>query len=141
MTLYQQITEDRKTARKASDTFAVTVLGTLLGEVQGQWSNLKVDSRGDEPSDALVGKIVINFTNNLKELLKAKDSPEGHTELSILQTYLPKQLTDEELQQIVEKRLTTYSPEQGNKIKFVMDFLKEQYANLYDGASVRKYII
>ena len=93
-TLYQQITEDRKAARKAADPFKVTTLGTLLGEIQGQWSSLKVDERGEEPSDLLVGKIVINFVNNLKEFLKVKDTVEGQTELSILQTYLPQPLTE-----------------------------------------------
>lgn len=71
-TLYQQITEDRKAARKAADPFKVTTLGTLLGEIQSQWSSLKVDERGEEPSDLLVGKIVINFVNNLKEFFESK---------------------------------------------------------------------
>lgn len=34
-TLYQQITDDRKAARKSADSFKVTTLGTLLGEIQG----------------------------------------------------------------------------------------------------------
>lgn len=141
MSLYKQINADRMAARKAADSFKVTVLGTLLGEIQGQWSSLKVEDRGEEPSDALVGKIVINFDNNLKELLKVKNSPEGLNELSILQTYLPQQLTEQQLKQIVETRLASYTEADGNKIKFVMDFLKEKHANLYDGKAVRQYII
>ena len=139
-TLYQQITEDRKAARKAADSFKVTTLGTLLGEIQGQWSSLKVDERGEEPSDLLVGKIVINFVNNLKEFLKVKDTVEGQTELSILQTYLPQPLTESQLKIIVENHLQEYSEDKGNKIKFVMDFLKEKYPNLYDGKTVRQFI-
>ena len=139
-TLYQQITDDRKAARKSADSFKVTTLGTLLGEIQGQWSSLKVDERGEEPSDLLVGKIVINFVNNLKEFLKVKDTTEGQTELSILQTYLPQPLTEDQLKTIVENRLQEYSEDKGNKIKFVMDFLKEKYPNLYDGKSVRQFI-
>ena len=117
-----------------------TLLGTLLGEIQGQWSSLKVDERGEEPSDLLVGKIVINFVNNLKEFLKVKDTVEGQTELSILQTYLPQPLTEGQLKIIVENHLQEYSEEKGNKIKFVMDFLKEKYPNLYDGKTVRQFI-
>lgn len=140
MSLYKQILADRHSARKAADTFAVTVLGTLLGEIQCQWSTQKVVVRGNEPSDSLVGKIVINFVSNLKELLKVKDTPEGNTELSILQTYLPQLLTEAQLKQIVEERLLEYSEGNGNKIKFVMDFLKEKYPNLYDGKAVRQFI-
>ena len=139
-TLYQQITDDRKAARKSADSFKVTTLGTLLGEIQGQWSSLKVDERGEEPSDLLVGKIVINFVNNLKEFLKVKDTTEGQTELSILQTYLPQPLTEDQLKIIVENHLQEYSEDKGNKIKFVMDFLKEKYPNLYDGKTVRQFI-
>ena len=139
-TLYQQITDDRKAARKSADSFKVTTLGTLLGEIQGQWSSLKVDERGEEPSDLLVGKIVINFVNNLKEFLKVKDTAEGQTELSILQTYLPQPLTEDQLKIIVENHLQEYSEDKGNKIKFVMDFLKEKYPNLYDGKTVRQFI-
>lgn len=110
-TLYQQITDDRKAARKSADSFKVTTLGTLLGEIQGQWSSLKV-----------------------------KDTTEGQTELSILQTYLPQPLTEDQLKTIVENRLQEYSEDKGNKIKFVMDFLKEKYPNLYDGKAVRQFI-
>lgn len=141
MSLYKQITEDRKTARKAGNVFAVTVLGTLLGEIQGQWSSLKVEDRGEEPSDLIVGKIVINFVNNLKEFLKVKNTEEGQTELSILQTYLPQPLTELQLKQIVQDHLSGYSEDKGNKIKFVMDFLKEKYPNLYDGKAVRQFIV
>lgn len=141
MSLYKQITEDRKTARKAGNVFTVTVLGTLLGEIQGQWSSLKVEDRGEEPSDLIVGKIVINFVNNLKEFLKVKNTEEGQTELSILQTYLPQPLTELQLKQIVQDHLSGYSEDKGNKIKFVMDFLKEKYPNLYDGKAVRQFIV
>lgn len=140
-TVYQKIIEDRKSARKVSDTFKVTVLGTLLGEVQGRWSSLPVATRGEEPTDAITQKVVTEFVNALKDVLKIKNTEEGQAELSILQTYLPQLLTEDQLKNIVTERLKDYSEDKGNKIKFIMDFLKKEYPNLYDGKAVRQFII
>lgn len=140
-TVYQTILEDRKTARKVADSFKVTVLGTLLGEIQGRWSTLPVTTRGEEPSNAIAQKVVTEFVNALEAVLKIKNTEEGQAELSILKTYLPKPLTEEELKTIVETRLQEYSADKGHKIKFVMDYLKENYPNLYNGSAVTKLII
>lgn len=140
MTIFDNIVEHRSKARRVSDTTTVTILGTLQGEIQNQWSRLPADKRGNSPDDTLTGKVVISFVNNLKESLKIKETDEGNTELSILQTYLPQLLTEAQLKQIVEERLLEYSEGNGNKIKFVMDFLKEKYPNLYDGKAVRQFI-
>lgn len=140
MTIFDNIVEHRSKARRVSDTNTVTILGTLQGEIQNQWSRLPADKRGESPDDTLTGKVVISFVNNLKESLKVKETPEGLFELDILQTYLPKTLTDLELETVIRERLSEYTEDKGNKIKFVMDFLKEKYPNLYDGKAVRQFI-
>lgn len=140
MTIFDNIVEHRSKARKASDTTTVTILGTLQGEIQNQWSRLPADKRGNSPDDTLTGKVVISFVNNLKESLKIKETGEGIFELSILQTYLPKTLTDLELETIIHNRLAEYTDDKGNKIKFVMDLLKNSYANQYDGKLANQLI-
>lgn len=141
MTILTQLIADRDAARKASDGFKVKVLSTVIGEIQGKWSALPIDSRGESASDSISCKTLISFVNNLTEFLKVKNTEEGQNELSLLQTYLPQPLTLQQLEEVVKNRLATYTEADGNKIKFVMDHLKVNYENLYDGKAVRQFII
>lgn len=138
--LFNQIKADRDAARKEGDTFVVTALGTLLGEIQLQWSKLKVDQRGEVPDDALVGKIVLNFVGNLEELKKSKHTVAMDKELELYSKYQPKLLNATELEALVLEHLESYSESKGNKVKYVMEYLKTEYPNRYDSKQAISFI-
>jgi hypothetical protein len=92
MTLKEQISRDFLVAFKQKLP-SKTLLTTLKGEIQTAEKNLK-----SEISDEEVIKILNKFAKNLKETLKLKDSEDLRDELAIIESYLPKLMSEEEIQ-------------------------------------------
>lgn len=106
--LLDQIRQDSLTARKARDTVKATFLVTLLAEA----AKVGKDDGNRVSTDAEVVAVVKKFIKNTEETLRAignqpqaRQLPEA--ELSILQHYLPRQASTEEvrtaLQQFVQE--------------------------------------
>lgn len=93
MTIKEQISKDFLTAFKQKLP-SKTLLTTLKGEIQTAEKNLKSESISDEE----VIKILNKFAKNLKETLKLKDSEDLRDELAIIESYLPKLMSEEEIQ-------------------------------------------
>jgi len=93
MTLKEQISKDFLVAFKQKLP-SKTLLTTLKGEIQTAEKNLKFESISDEE----VIKILNKFAKNLKETLKLKDSEELRAELVVVESYLPKLMSEEEIQ-------------------------------------------
>lgn len=93
MTLKEQISKDFLVAFKQKLP-SKTLLTTLKGEIQTAEKNLKSESISDEE----VIKILNKFAKNLKETLKLKDSEDLRDELAIIESYLPKLMSEEEIQ-------------------------------------------
>jgi uncharacterized protein YqeY len=93
MTLKEQISRDFLVAFKQKLP-SKTLLTTLKGEIQTAEKNLKSESISDEE----VIKILNKFAKNLKETLKLKDSEDLRDELAIIESYLPKLMSEEEIQ-------------------------------------------
>ena len=93
MTLKEQISKDFLVAFKQKLP-SKTLLTTLKGEIQTAEKNLKSESISDEE----VIKILNKFAKNLKETLKLKDSEDLRDELAVIESYLPKLMSEEEIQ-------------------------------------------
>jgi len=135
MSLLQRIKDDQLAARKARDTLKATLLTTLIGEA----TTVKPDgSRGG--SDAEVTALIKKFIKNTNEVLKALGSIEGGAamqplaELAILETYLPKQLSEAELTAAVAE-IVGHFREKTNPVTMgmVMGALKAGFEGQYDG--------
>ncbi len=92
MNLINSVSEDLKTAMKEKNTVKLGILRVLKSEIQRseQGTNGKV-----ELSDGDVIKIVKKLVESIKETTKNQD------ELSVLEAYLPKQLSEVEMRQII----------------------------------------
>lgn len=105
MTLKEQISKDFLTAFKQKLP-SKTLLTTLKGEIQTAEKNLKSESISDEE----VIKILNKFAKNLKETLKLKEDESLEAELAVIESYLPKLMSEEEIQlkinELIEKGIT-----------------------------------
>lgn len=127
MKLFQQIKDDQLVARKTKQKVKISLLTTLLGE-------LETDMKGKgltEVSDELVVAKVKKFIKGLEEVVRVSElgSDAQATALiedQILQPYLPKQLTEGELTDIIKASGT-------DNMGKAMGYLKQNYAGLYDG--------
>lgn len=93
MTLKEKINADYMTAFKAKDAVSKKLLSVIKGEIQTIEKNVGVDSLSDEE----VTKILNKTVKSLKETLQASDSTDTKLELEIVEAYLPKQLSKDEI--------------------------------------------
>jgi len=93
MTLKEKINADYMTAFKAKDAVSKKLLSVIKGEIQTIEKNVGVDSLSDEE----VTKILNKTVKSLKETLQASDSADTKLELEIVEAYLPKQMSKDEI--------------------------------------------
>ena len=145
MSLLQTIKDAQLAARKARDTARATALTTLIGEAlaKGKESNR-------EPNDAEVVATLRKFAKNARETARvAGDYRDGDRadqawfEIELYESFLPKQLTEEELRVEIVRILMDRSlgvPGELPKMGTVMADLKAKHDGMYDGALASKLI-
>jgi uncharacterized protein len=95
MKLREQISTDYMTAFKKKNLVAKNLLSVVKGEIQTVEKNV-----GSELSDEDVVKILQKSAKSLKEMV-ASGSEQATIELEIIESYLPKQMSKEEITQKV----------------------------------------
>jgi len=91
--LKEKISADYMKAFKEKNTVAKNLLSVIKGEVQTLEKNNGIDCLPDE--DVL--KILNKTAKSLKETVDKTNDEESKLQLVILETYLPKQLSKEEI--------------------------------------------
>lgn len=99
MNIKQKINADYLAAFKEKNTELKSLLGTLKGEIQTLEKNNKIENLSDE--DTL--KILNKFAKNLRENIKLVNDEKSKSELIIIESYLPKNLSNEEIQEKINQ--------------------------------------
>ena len=134
MSLLAQIKQDQLAARKAKQTAKAALLTTLIGEVEMVGKN----DGNREVTDVEVVAMVKKFLKNVNETLKALGGIEGGiamqymAESQILESYLPKQFTEDQLTTILDsiKIEISAGPKDMGKM---LGLLKNRFDGQYDG--------
>jgi len=92
--LKTQINADYIAAFKGGDTVRKMLLSVVKGEIQTREKNLAVADLSDEE----VTKILLKTQKSLKETISLSDDQKSKDELSIIEAYLPKEMTREEVE-------------------------------------------
>lgn len=122
--LFNKINADLTAAMKAKDEFRLSVMRMMKSKI------LNVNARGDLP-EADVIKILTKYGKELKDSIeefqkvsRPEDAARVVKELKIVQEYLPKELSPEEVKKIVQEVVSTSGAtalkEMGNVMKAVM---------------------
>lgn len=101
MTLKEKINKDYLEAFKAKNTVAKNLLSVIKGEIQTIEKNTGVANLSDEN----VTKILNKSVKSLKETLSSVSGEKAESfqvELNIVESYLPKQLSIEEIQSKID---------------------------------------
>ena len=134
--LLNQIKSDQLAARRARDTVAASLLTTLYSEAATIGLNLGKRDSTDQEVIAVVKK----FIKNIDECIAVVADPSTQlAEKKILQGYLPNQLTEQQITDIVLNILSELDDSMKNMGK-VTGLLKAGYAGQYDGATASKII-
>lgn len=130
MNLQEQITNDLKEAMKAKDSFRLGVIRMLKGALMLEKINKMHELSNEEIIDVVSKQIkmrkdsIIEFTKaNRDDLVKQNEE-----EIIILNSYMPPQLSEEELKKIVDDTFAKVAPisikEMGKVMKEITPLVK-----------------
>jgi len=93
MTLKEKINADFMTAFKSKNMVAKSILSVVKGEIQNVEKNVGTDNL----SDVEVTKILTKTVKSLKETIALSNDEKSKLELSVVEVYLPTQMSKEEV--------------------------------------------
>ena len=93
MTLKEKINADFMTAFKSKNMIAKSILSVVKGEIQTVEKNVGSDNL----SDVEVTKILTKTVKSLKETISMANDEKSKVELSVIEVYLPTQMSKEEV--------------------------------------------
>jgi len=93
MTLKEKINADFMTAFKSKNMVTKSILSVVKGEIQTVEKNIGSDNL----SDAEVTKILTKTVKSLKETITLTNDEKSKVELSVIEVYLPTQMSKEEV--------------------------------------------
>jgi uncharacterized protein YqeY len=103
----EQINKDYMIAFKAKNTVAKNLLSVVKGEIQTVEKNTGVDNLSDEDVLKILTKTAKSLNETIKSLApidgKGEDIVQACAELAIIECYLPKQMSRDEITQKVEE--------------------------------------
>jgi uncharacterized protein YqeY len=135
VSLLETIKVDSLKARKEKDSIKASLLTTLYSEALMVGKNKRNDVPTDEETQSTIKKFVKN-ANDMKTILEKSSFPDKNESLSkvveeinILESYLPKMLTDDVLKDIISGLISNEKRDLGS----IMKALKNEYNDKYDG--------
>lgn len=126
MSLFQTLKNDQLQARKDRDSATASLLTTLIGEAAMVGKN----DGNRESTDSEVLATIKKFVKNINESLAVRNDAALQHEKTILESYLPVQLTDTDLRLIIYDLVTSQST---SNMGSVMQVLKTKFNGRYDG--------
>jgi uncharacterized protein len=132
--LIHKIRDDMITARKGDDAVAKSLLVTLYAEAAMVGKNKRNGDTTDEEVISTIKKFAANTEETIR-LLAERGQPTDaqQRELAILHTYLPRQMSRDELAEAIAA-IVAEQPEKSPKIMGkVMGELKARFGATYDG--------
>ncbi|GEN52024.1 GatB/YqeY domain-containing protein [Halobacillus litoralis] len=144
MTITDRLTQDMKTAMKARDKERLSTIRMVKASMQNEAIKLGKDSLSEEEELTVLSREVKQRNDSLHEFKEAgrEDLVEGlEREIEILQVYMPKQLTDEELKQVVDETIQEVGATSKSDMGKVMSAVMPKVKGKADGTKVNKLVL
>lgn len=123
--LVQRVRLEQLEARKNKDTLKASLLTTLIGEYESQMKS-SVENHSEEGTMTATIK---KFVKNIEQTLAVREVADLIKEKEILLSFLPQQLTEGQLELIIQ----SYINEGDDSVPLVMKRLKAEYNGMFDG--------
>jgi uncharacterized protein len=134
MNLIAQIQKDMIVAKKEKMKHKALLLSTVYGEASAIGKNKANRQSTDEEVIKVITKFIKNNNETITILKKSnKDFLNQETENMYLEEYLPKQLTEDELTDIIKAIIVESGATSPKQMGLVMKELKAASGGLYDG--------
>jgi uncharacterized protein YqeY len=142
MSFLQRFDDDLKTSLKASDKLKVSVLRMAKAALK----NRQIEKGGELSEDEIMA-VLYSLSKQRKESIEqfSKGGREDlaekeREELSVLQSYLPKQLTPDELDGIIAESIKESSAAGAKDMGKVMRLVMSRVRGLADGKIVNQHV-
>ncbi len=141
-TLFETLQEDMKTAMKGRDMKSLDVLRMAIASIRNKAIELN-----KELSDADVIAVLKSDAKKMKDALESfvtnarEDLAEkAREEITILEKYLPAQMTDEDLDKHVQAKIAELGAQGGEAAGKVMGALAKELQGLADGSRIKALV-
>lgn len=143
MSLYEKLSQDLVDARKNRDESRLSIIQVAFSAVKNEWIDKKRDLT-DVEVQAVIAKQVKQLRDALKDFEAAKRddlAEKNKKEIALLETYLPSQMPDEEIEKVIAGILSqmtlTNTPSDAGKI---MGRVMSELKGKVDGGKVKELV-
>ena len=140
---YEELKEEIKNAMKAHDKVRLSILRQVHGEIK----NIEVNERReitDADVDAMLKRLIKQTGETLEGSIKAGNNEERtetlRAQVAILEEYLPKQISGDELIALVEKTIAEVGAATKRDMGKVMGALNAATGGNFDKAAAAKEV-
>jgi uncharacterized protein YqeY len=126
MSLLETIKKDFISAYKNKELQKKDFLGLLKSDIETNRLN------GEEPTDVNVSKVLKKYKKNIESNIRLGIESTSF-ELEIIESYLPKLMSNAELMSVISEILIKENIHDKSQMGLVMNELKEGYDGKYDG--------
>ena len=142
MSLFNQINEDIKTSMKNKDAFKLSVIRMVKGAMQLEVINKKRDLNDDEVI-AIIAKQIKMRKDSIEEFKKASRDDlveKTQKEVDILVTYMPEQLSEEEIIKVIDEVFEIVKPSSMKDLGMIMKEISPKVKGKADMSEVNRLI-
>ena len=142
MTLSERINNDLKEAMKSKDSFRLGVIRMVKGAMQLAKPNPREELTDDDVI-TVISKQIKMRNDSIKEFEAAGRSDlveQNKKEIEILNTYMPKQLSEEELTEIIDKVFEEVIPTSQKDMGLIMKNISPLVKGKADMSLVNKLV-
>lgn len=142
MTLSERINNDLKEAMKSKDSFRLSVIRMVKGAMQLAKPNPREELTDDDVI-TVTSKQIRMRNDSIKEFEAAGRSDlveQNKKEIEILNTYMPKQLSEEELTEIIDKVFEEVKPTSQKDMGLIMKNISPLVKGKADMSLVNKLV-
>ncbi|HLQ83425.1 MAG TPA: GatB/YqeY domain-containing protein [Pseudogracilibacillus sp.] len=143
MSLSEKLTEDMKQAMKAKDRKKLSVIRMVRASLQNEAIKLGVDTLSEEDELTILSRELKQRKDSIEEFEKADRSDlvdNLNSEIEILEVYMPKQLTDEELDQLIDQTIEEVNATSKRDFGKLMGALMPKVKGKADGSKVQQLV-
>ena len=142
MTLSERINNDLKEAMKSKDSFRLSVIRMVKGAMQLAKPNPREELTDDDVI-TVISKQIKMRNDSIKEFEAAGRSDlveQNKKEIEILNTYMPNQLSEEELTEIIDKVFEEVKPTSQKDMGLIMKNISPLVKGKSDMSLVNKLV-
>lgn len=143
MAITNQLNLDMKEAMKAKDKVTLGTIRMVKASLQNEAIKLKKDLLSEEEELTVLARELKQRKDSLHEFEEAgrQDLVEKlHEEIKVIQSYMPEQLSDQELEQIVQQTIEEVQAESKKDMGKVMGALMPKIKGRADGGKVNQLV-